>query len=266
MKIGIVGVGCVGTALQHILCSFKPLQIYVYDKFKHVGSIQSCFNTEICFLTLPTELNTDGKYNLEPLDSTLTYFSKNSYQGIVVVKSTVIPSTCEEFLDKYPNLQIVHNPEFLSAKTAYFDLRDQKHIVIGRTDTVLDENVDKLRNFFKRYFSNAEISLCTSTESEMMKMCCNTFYASKIQIMTEFYMACRYHGIEYSSVRNLILKNQTISKMHTAVPGHDGQISFGGACFPKDIGAFVSHLKEKKVICEVLSSVLSEQRKCRRKI
>jgi len=71
----------------------------------------------------------------------------------------------------------------------------------------------------------------------MMKIVCNSFYATKIQYFTEIKLLCDNLEINYNNVRELILKNGWINPMHTNIPGHYGILSFGCDCFPKDIRA-----------------------------
>ena len=40
-----------------------------------------------------------------------------------------------------------------------------------------------------------------------------------------------------------MLKNGWINPMHTTVPGPDGQLSYGGFCFPKDTNALLQFMK-----------------------
>ena len=68
------------------------------------------------------------------------------------------------------NLNIIHNPEFLTARTSKVDFSNQRHIVLGYTD-----NVEQLNNIIKLYqtnFPKAKISTCSSIESELMKNFC----------------------------------------------------------------------------------------------
>ena len=65
------------------------------------------------------------------------FLNDKKYKGVVVVKSTVEPQTISSLCDKYTNLQFVHNPEFFTARTAYNDFHNQKHIVLGKGNNVL---------------------------------------------------------------------------------------------------------------------------------
>ena len=64
---------------------------------------------------------------------------ENKFKGIFVCKSTVEPGTSNDLAKKY-GIKIIHNPEFLSAKTAFEDFHNQKHIVLGKTSKINDYN------------------------------------------------------------------------------------------------------------------------------
>ena len=42
----------------------------------------------------------------------------------------------------------------------------------------------------------------------------------------------------------MISFEKRIGKSHMQVPGHDGKFGYGGACFPKDVNAFIKYSKE----------------------
>ena len=60
-----------------------------------------------------------------------------------------------------------------------------------------------------------------------------------------------------------MLKNEWINPMHTNVPGNDGNISFGGLCFPKDITALNTYLSDLNIPHKVIESVISERNEMR---
>src|SRR5437899_8147488 len=116
MIIGIVGIGCVGGA---VLKSFETLglETRIYDKYKNLGTPDDLLHCHIIFLCLPTEYNRNlGQYDKAPINEICSYLADHQYYGLVVVKSTVEPLTCQNLADQY-QLNIIHNPEFLSAKT-----------------------------------------------------------------------------------------------------------------------------------------------------
>lgn len=259
-KIGIIGCGFVGSAMIESL-SFKGLNVKQYDKYKNggIGTFESMLTCLILFLCLPTIYDSDKlEYDKTSLHEVCIDLKKHDYKGIVVIKSTVEPGTTKNFYETY-HLNFIHNPEFLSAKTALHDFHNQTHIVIGKS---CDFNINTLLTFYETYYS-AQISICNSTESETMKIACNCFYAVKIQYFNEIYALCQKLEIDYDNVKNLMLKNGWINPMHTLVPGTDGQLSYGGYCFPKDMHALNEMLKRKQIINAVINSSIEEREKIR---
>ena len=266
MNIGIIGVGFVGGAM---LKSFREKSKYSndfimgYDKYKKIGSFENILQTDILFLCLPTPYDaTTSSYDKSALKDICADLTKSNYQGLVVIKSTVEPTTSQDLADKY-GLSIIHNPEFLTARTAYIDFHNQKHIIIGRTSNVNDDQVNILINFYKKNYPDAEITICISTESESIKIFCNSFYAIKVQFFNELYLICQKLNINYNIIRNAMLKNNWINPMHTSVPGPDGKLSYGGACFPKDTNALLAFMELNKSPCEILRAAVCERNKIR---
>ena len=81
----------------------------------------------------------------------------------------------------------------------------------------------------------------------------------KVQIFNEFYLLCQKIGIDYQRVKDLMLSNGWINSMHTNVPGPDGQISYGGACFPKDTNALNHLMKTLGSPHRVLEACIEER-------
>lgn len=260
MIIGVIGLGFVGSALHKSFQNFS-IQSVVYDKYKSggIGKIEDTLKADIIFLCLPTLYNQEQtSYDITSIIETLDVLSKKKYSGLIVLKSTVEVETTLHLSKKYQNLKICHNPEFLSAKTAYQDFHNQSHIVIGKGVNCDTNDMDTLMSFYKKHYPKAEISLCLSNESECMKLMCNSFYASKVAIFNEFYLFSQKLGIQYDTIRSLMIKNNWINPQHTLVPGTDSQLGFGGACLPKDTQALANQLESHGCPNSILKSVLEE--------
>jgi len=317
-NIGIIGLGVLGNAIYETFKKYsngcdssndgcdstiKHIKTLVsYDKYKGIGSIESIKDCDIVFLCLPTEYSdTLSQLNVGEIDTVCKQLVELKYSGIILLKSTVEPGTCELLNAKYTNLKIIHNPEFLTARTAQYDFAHQSHIILGLTSYSHVDSTMYIAKFYSAIFnvvmfngiiknnivendndndndndtnngdlscipSNADapiISICSSLESETIKLACNSFYATKIQFFTEINLLCSKIGIEYNNVKNKMLMNGWINPMHTNVPGHDGQISFGGACFPKDINALNSFMQKNNIVHRVINSVVIENKEMR---
>ena len=214
----------------------------------------------IIFLSLPTLYDNDThEYNKSAILETLHNLNNLEYQGIVVIKSTVEPGTTDAMSKRFPKLHLMHNPEFLSAATAFEDFDNQDHIVIGQGKNCTNDHLQHLHDFYRTYYKDAEISTCRAIESESMKSFVNTFYSVKIQFFNELYMLCRRQGSDFEVVKELMIKNKWINPMHTSVPGHDGKLSYGGACFPKDTNALLQCMKQHNVPHSVLEGCVRER-------
>ncbi len=269
IKISIIGFGFVGSAMYKSFENKGFLldeNIFLYDKYKNggIGSIENILLSSIVFLALPTIYNEElCSYDLDPIYECCNYLSTNDYDGTIVIKSTVEPGTISQLESIYPNLNFVHNPEFLTARTAYEDFNNQTHIVLGKGLRCSNKNFSNIKNFYSQYYPDAFISECLSTESETMKIFCNSFYAVKVQFFTELYLLCKNINCDYDTVKKLMLNNNWINPMHTNIPGPDGNISYGGLCFPKDTNALNEFMKKNLSPNLLLEACIQERNEMR---
>jgi UDPglucose 6-dehydrogenase len=263
-NIAIIGIGFVGSAMMN---SFQQKgyilnkNLFCYDKFKNEGlnTFEDTLNTDMIFLALPTMYDESKReYNKDAIYSVCEKLKKNKYNGAVIIKSTVEPETTQKLSEDF-NLNFIHNPEFLTARTAAEDFHNQKHIVLGKSNTCSDKNFNKVHMFYKQSYPDSDISLCDSTESESMKIFVNCFYSVKIQFFNELYLLCEKININYDNVKDLMLKNNWINSNHTTVPGPDGKLSYGGLCFPKDTNALLKYMESNDTPHEVLKATIKER-------
>mgnify|MGYP001191104912 CR=1 FL=1 len=266
MIIGVIGLGFVGGSMYksfNIKGLQKNINLFGYDKYsKNISEneLQDLLKCDIIFTALPTKYNSKlGEYDKESTIKTCDFLQNNLYDGLIVIKSTVEPETTDKLYEKFKNLNFVHNPEFLTARTAFEDFHNQKHIVLGKQNNCDNVKFEKLIKFYKEYFPDAEISICNCLESESMKSFVNCFYSVKIQFFTEIQQLCEKNGCNYDLVKNMMIKNGWINKMHTDIPGPDGKISYGGLCFPKDTNALLKYMEKYDSPNEVLKSTILER-------
>lgn len=273
VKIGIIGLGFVGGSMDKSFrkkigeMGLNNIEIIKYDKYKDggIGTFEECLNTDILFLALPTLYHHKTKsYDHQPIKDTCYLLEQNNYNGTIVIKSTIEPTITDMLSDMYKTLHFIHNPEFLTARTAYEDFHNQDHIVLGQGKNCPDHKVEIVKKVYQLLYPTAKISICKSIESESMKIFCNTFYAVKLQYFNELYLLCKKLNVDYDNVVQLMLKNNWINPMHTTVPGPDGQLSYGGLCFPKDTNALMQFMKKNNVPCAVLESTIEERNKFRK--
>lgn len=254
-SVGIVGIGFVGSAIK-LSFERKGVTPICYDKYKDIGELNNLINCDFIFLSLPTPMIEEGAYDKSSIYETLDNLEKYNYKGVAVVKSTVEPGTVDNLNERY-EFKVIHNPEFLTERTAEHDFHNQKHIVLGIDNGC--EKTAKVHDFFNHHYADAEISLCSSRESESMKLFCNNFYAMKIMIFNEFFSVCQKTKTSFENVTALMFKNGWINEMHTKVPGPDGSLGYGGNCFIKDTKALLEFSKRKGSIHGLLEATVKER-------
>ena len=143
MKIGIIGYGVVGQAIEQTFS--KKHEIIAYDKYKESCDFEELLETEFIFISVPTPFDfsnyrVDDSSVVESLDN----LAKENYEGIVIVKSTLPPGSCDSYSNNY-DLKIVFNPEFLrESTTPNEDFENQDTIVIGTQDKMIFDKVKLL--------------------------------------------------------------------------------------------------------------------------
>ena len=253
-KVGIIGQGFVGTAIKEGMPPF--IDVHTYDKFledrSSCNSVEEIVNeSEIIFVCLPTPMKKDGSCDISIVEETLSKINSLYNSNIVVIKSTVPPGTTDRFNDRYNNIQIVFNPEFLTEANYIEDFKNQNRIIIGGPF----QPVSMIKNFYVKIFRDATIIKTNSTTAECVKYLTNCFLATKVSFANEFKQICDAAGVDYDKVVEYALHDSRIGRTHLAVPGPDGNYGFGGSCFPKDINAIAHFAKANNILTSVLDGV-----------
>ena len=247
-KIGVVGNGFVGGAVKF---GFSPsvgcdAEVRVYDKNpdKSTHTLEETVNkSDFIFLSVPTPANEDGSMNVSILEDALHEINEvhNGKDNAIIIRSTVIPGTTWALQTKYPQLNILFNPEFLTERSANFDFINQSRFVIGSDDSDLSKQQSKsFKNLIKDRFGDCIAVQETSYETaELIKYMSNCFFATKVSFMNEMYQIAEKIDANWEEAIDGFVADGRIGHSHMNVPGHDGKFGFGGSCFPKDIQAMI---------------------------
>ena len=243
MVFGIVGYGFVGDAIKNGLEYFDYKQFRIYDPYKLPESnIQLIKDSDICFVCVPTPMGKQGCMDSSALEDVFEKLESIDYKGIVVVKSTVVPTVINNLISKYKALRIVTNPEFLTERRARQDFINTEYIIIGGKQ----KDYIKLRKLYKHIFPEAKIIMTSAEGAMFAKYMTNIFFATKISLMNEFYHLWQKMGFgDWKEVVEAFRVDTRVNPNHTQVPGPDGDFGFGGKCFGKDLNAinylFIKH-------------------------
>lgn len=263
-KIGIVGNGFVGSAVRY---GFSPnvgcdAEVKVYDKDpnKSTDKLSDVIKSDIIFLSVPTPSNLDGSMNIEIVDRALTDIDEHGTNAVILLRSTVVPGTTRKLQDKYPNLRLVFNPEFLTERSANFDFINQDRVILGGDIN----DVEVAEDLFKSRFGSTLSILKTNYETaELIKYMTNTFFATKISFLNDMKLIADKSGVIWEDAVDGFIRDGRVGHSHLNVPGHDGKYGFGGSCFPKDIQALINFGKELGVEMSVLEGAWKTNLKVR---
>ena len=236
-KIGIIGNGFVGNSIAFGFSPTHEIRIHDKDPKRNLNTLQEVLECDFIFVAVPTPMNVNGSINLDIVEQALEEISnQNKTDNIIILKSTMIPGTMRILKDKYPYLNLVFNPEFLTERTAKLDFLTQARIVIGGDP----DKTHKVKRLFEERFMHCYVIETDTTTAEMIKYMNNVFFASKVSIMNELKLMGDAVGANWEDALKGFAADGRIGDSHLNVPGPDGKLGFGGSCFPKDINAFTS--------------------------
>ena len=258
-KIGIIGIGFVGSSVSF---GFSPqtgcdADVKVYDKdvSKSTHTLDEVVNdSNFIFLSVPTPSNQDGSISLdiiydvfEDIHNVIDYEKDN--QPIILIRSTITPGTTSKIQVKYPKMNIVFNPEFLTERSAKYDFINQSRFIVGGSwgNTMMVENLYKWR-----FGESTPVIKTNYQTAELIKYMNNCFFATKVSFLNEMYQIAEKCGANWEEAVEGFVRDGRIGHSHMNVPGPDGKFGFGGSCFPKDIQAMINFADSLGISSDVL--------------
>ena len=257
INIGIIGFGFVGSSVAYGFSAqtgFDLARLRIFDKnpAKSTHSLEEVLQeSDFIFLSVPTPSNVDGSINLTILEEVLGQIDDHGTKKgcVVLVRSTVVPGTTRSFQEKYKNITLVFNPEFLTERSAKFDFINQARFILGGEP----KDTNKVAGLFNVRFGNSTPTIQTNFETaEFIKYMNNCYFATKVSFMNEMKLIADQSGVDWSTAVDGFVRDGRVGHSHLSVPGPDGKRGFGGSCFPKDLQAMMSHARSNGVEPSVL--------------
>ena len=254
--IGIVGYGFVGNAVSQLSEVFP---VVAYDPYKkELSSNTEAFSQDIVFVCVPTPRSDDGSLDISIVKSSARKWTElKKKNSVLVIKSTIPMGTIEELKIMFNKEEIVHNPEFLTERTAMEDFRNPQEVIVGGESKA----AELVSAMYKEYYGDKDIQYfnVSARTAEMIKMTRNSFYALKVSFFNEIYELCEAMGEDYNDFKNVFTlngKHPWIGNQHVSVPGPDGKLGFGGKCLPKDSEGLLTVAEEHGIIMKTLKAAV----------
>jgi UDPglucose 6-dehydrogenase len=261
-SISILGCGVVGTAVGTGLRGFGHDVIFYDIESQKIQELQrngfdatlsiaeASEKSHASFICVPTPTN-KGRIDLSYVKTVVKSLGKSLKKKrdyhLVVIKSTVIPTTTERIivpiLEKYAGkkvgeqLGICANPEFLTeihhswTASESFERRfsNEPLIVIGELDRKSGDLLQALYEEWKRPIIRTDLRT-----AETIKYAFNCALATRISYWNEIFYICKMLDVDSTIVAQAASLDERIGRYGT-IHGK----AFGGKCLPKDLEAFI---------------------------
>ena len=253
MKIGIIGLGTVGNAIRD---GFKGThELFVHDIALGTSINEVTDNVDVAYVAVPTPTDPlagecDTKIVRSVLEELPDGFS-------VVIKSTVIPGTTQEFHEGFPGLKIACSPEFLRTKTASEDFNNQEILVVGSHHQELVKLVHR-HHLEAGILNEGQFFHVSPTQAEIVKYAMNSFYATKVIFGNQFQELCNYFEEDWGLIKDIITGPQQQRTVDSHLDEIPNTFGFGGHCLPKDTLAILTKLENVGLDYKLLRAVLDD--------
>ncbi|MCX6797765.1 MAG: hypothetical protein NTX66_00900 [Candidatus Falkowbacteria bacterium] len=230
MEIGFIGQGFIGQAYANnfIKRGFTVVRYGLQAEYlNNKDKIKDC---EITFVAVPTPTTPAG-FDYKILEEVLALISRGK---IVVIKSTILPGTTEKLQNKFPDIYLLHSPEFLTEKTCQFDADFPKRNIIGTSAKSTPAQAQMVMDVLPRADYNL---ICQAAEAEIIKYASNCFLYLKVLFTNTLWDICSARNIDYQIVKEAMIHDPRIGLSHND-PVHAGGRGAGGHCFVKDFAAY----------------------------
>ena len=237
LLVGYVGQGFIGKNYADDMerRGFSVIRYALEEPYRaNKEKIRDC---DIVFIAVPTP-TTPEKFDDSIVRAALSLVGKGK---TAVIKSTLLPHTTERLQKDFPDIFVMHSPEFLREATAAYDASHPDRNIIG-----IPEDADSFRERAKevlRILPQAPFELVSSSlEAELVKYAGNSWLYVKVIYVNMLYDLAQALGARYEIVRDALAADPRIGRSHldpVHQSGHGGNPArgAGGHCLIKDFEA-----------------------------
>lgn len=236
-KVLIIGYGLVG---QHTGKYFTYADYVDKDGIvRNVKSNDASVHTkwDIAFISVPTPMQDNGRCDMSYIYDVLTNWKdKVNY---FCSRSTVEIGTTDYVNDNLETNFCVQ-PEYLgmTPKHVMVEPKGDPFIILGGSKDVTKIFAEEWMKVTNAY---AQIFQTEGKTAECVKLMENTFLATKVIFMNEWFDIAENVGVNFNELRELWLLDPRVSRDHTYC--YRDKRGFGGRCLPKDLNNLVYYCR-----------------------
>lgn len=240
--VGFIGQGWIGRSYADDF-EARGYEVVRYAlEAPYVENKEKIANCDIVLVAVPTPTTAEG-FDDSILRSVLPLVGTGK---IAVIKSTMRPGTTHALQEAFPNIVVMHAPEFLREANAAYDAAHPTRNLIG----IVEEAHRGAAAAVLAVLPKAPYEkVMDAKAAELAKYAGNVFLAMKVvyaNVLADFAEALE---IPYEEVRDALAADPRVGPSHLAVLDASGHTDkkgrgAGGHCFIKDMEAFRMQYKE----------------------
>jgi UDPglucose 6-dehydrogenase len=241
LKIGFIGQGFIGKNYANDF-EDRGYNIIRYDIENYADNKDKIKDCDIVLIAVPTPSTVNG-FDDSIVASVLSLIGKNK---IAVIKSTLQVGTTAKMQKLFPEITVMHSPEFLREKYAADDAKHPNRNIVGITDIDNKDLYQKAETVMS-VLAKAPYNLVTQVENaEMIKYGGNCLLYFKVVFMNMMYDLSQSHNLDYETIKEAMSRDPRIGDSHLKV-AHKGGRGAGGHCFIKDFEALIEMLDSQNL-------------------
>lgn len=236
--IGFIGQGWIGKNYADDFVS-RGYEVIRYAKEpEYEQNKKKIAECDIVFIAVPTPTTPEG-VDFGILESVFGLVGKGK---TAVIKSTMLPGKTKELQQKYPDIIIMHSPEFLLKKTAAYDAA---HPILNVIGIPVDDSVHRTAaEKVLAILPNSPLTkVVDSNEAELIKYAHNVHGYIRVVYSNLLYDIAQKFGMKWENIAEVLKADPMMSPWYLD-PIHKTGRGAGGVCFIKDYEAFLQFFKK----------------------
>jgi UDPglucose 6-dehydrogenase len=230
-SIGFIGQGWIGKTYSDDFEQRGYAVVRYAKEAPYAANGAALAACDIVFIAVPTPTTPAG-FDDSIVREVLPLVGKGK---TAVIKSTLLPGTTETLQRDFPDIVVMHSPEFLSVATAQHDAEHPTRNILGLAVDTPDTRARAA--LVMRVLPPAPYALvCAAREAEFIKYGRNCMGFVRVVFINLMYDLARELGVAWEPIRQAMAADPDCGPTYLN-PIHKSGRGAGGACFIKDFEA-----------------------------